>query len=48
MLPVQRATTVGVPDESSSSIWKFTAFYQKYSIEFHISGMVFWLIGGKV
>ena len=47
-MPVQRETAVGMPQESSSSICKLTAFYQKYKIEFHISGMVFCLIGGKV
>lgn len=28
--------------------WRMLAFYRKYKIEFHISGMVFCLIGGKV
>lgn len=47
-MPVQRETAVGMPQESSSSICKMSAFYEKYKIEFHISGMVFCLIGGKV
>lgn len=47
-MPVQRETALGMPEESSSSICKVSAFYQKYKIEFHISGMVFCLIGGKV
>ena len=40
-MPVQRETALGMPEESSSSICKVSAFYQKYKIEFHISGMVF-------
>lgn len=34
--------------QEGRSRWRMLAFYQKYKIEFHISGMVFCLIGGKV
>lgn len=37
-----------VPQEESRSMCKCLAFYRKYKIEFHISAMVFCLIGGKV
>lgn len=47
-MPAPRDTAVGMPEESSSSICKVAAFYRKFKIEFHISGMVFCLIGGKV
>lgn len=47
-MPTQREVSMGMPEESSSSICKISAFYNKYKIEFHISGMVFCLIGGKV
>eukprot|EP00752_Nemacystus_decipiens_P010278 g9159.t1 len=47
-MPVQREVPVGMPEESSSSMCKLASFYQRYKIEFHISGMVFCLIGGKV
>ncbi|CAM9449177.1 unnamed protein product [Ectocarpus sp. 6 AP-2014] len=47
-MPERREENVGVPGESSTSICKMAAFYRRYKIEFHISGMVFCLIGGKV
>ena len=40
--------TVAIHQQGRASEWKLLAFYQKYKIEFHISGMVFCLIGGKV
>ena len=39
---------VVAPHQQGRSGWRMVAFYQKYKIEFHISGMVFCLIGGKV
>ncbi len=47
-MPAQREGAVGLPEESSTSMCKLASFYRKYRIEFHISGMVFCLIGGKV
>lgn len=47
-MPAKREEEIGVPEESSTSICKIASFYRKYRIEFHISGMVFCLIGGKV
>ena len=47
-MPARREGPVGVPEESSTSMCKVASFYRKYKIEFHISGMVFCLIGGKV
>lgn len=47
-MPAKREEDTGVPEESSTSICKMASFYRKYRIEFHISGMVFCLIGGKV
>lgn len=47
-MPGKREEEEGAPEESSTSVCKMAAFYRKYKIEFHISGMVFCLIGGKV
>lgn len=47
-MPEPREEDGGVPGESSTSICKMAAFYRRFKIEFHISGMVFCLIGGKV
>ncbi|CAN0141175.1 unnamed protein product [Ectocarpus fasciculatus] len=35
-------------EETHASACKLTTFYRKYKIEFHISGMLFWLICGEV
>lgn len=47
-MPARRDEDLGVPEESSTAMCKLANFYRKYRIEFHISGMVFCLIGGKV
>lgn len=47
-MPAARDAGALAPGESSSSMCKLAAFYRRYKIEFHISGMVFCLIGGKV
>lgn len=47
-MPERREEDVAMPGESSTSICKLASFYRRYKIEFHISGMVFCLIGGKV
>lgn len=45
-MPVARVAPT--KQETSSTVCKCAAFYRKYKIEFHMSGMVFCLIGGKV
>ncbi|CAN0548437.1 unnamed protein product [Ectocarpus sp. 12 AP-2014] len=38
----------GSREESQASACKLTTFFLKYKIEFHISGMLFWLVSGEV
>ncbi|CAM9842420.1 unnamed protein product [Scytosiphon promiscuus] len=47
-MPAAREVDVLAPGETSTSMCKLASFYRRYKIEFHISGMVFCLIGGKV
>lgn len=47
-MPPARETGALAPGETSTSMCKLVSFYRQYKIEFHISGMVFCLIGGKV
>lgn len=42
------AQAVAMPTEESTGMCTMLSFYGRYQIEFHISGMVFCLIGGKV
>ncbi|CAM9201867.1 unnamed protein product [Ectocarpus sp. 8 AP-2014] len=48
-IPAQRVGDGGGSrEESQASAGKLTTFFLKYKIEFHISGMLFWLFSGEV
>lgn len=47
-VPVAQTVTLDHQGRSANIFRRMLSFYQRFKIEFHISGMVFCLIGGKV